>query len=616
MRHQSTKIAVTVGLIAAIVMTALTVFVDISITRFQRDAEGKNRERLLADYDRQIKMLVENVVSSVAAVHERQENGELSDAEARDLAKMIIRESVYGESGYFWADRSDGILVAHHYLRDNEGADRSDLEDANGNKIIQNILKAGPGGGYTEYWFPKEEGGESYPKRAYSLLFEPYDWIISTGNYYDDIDATIQAMKTEHYQELNRIIILLSTFSVVAIAAFVLIIFVLVRQLTKPLRKVESALDEIAEGAGNLTQRIELSGKDEVGRVAHSFDRFVGTLQEMIGGIQESVGTLQNLGVDLSSHMNETAAAVNQISANIGSVLQQVHSQEEQVSTTASSVEELTRNVDSLKQQINQEQSTLEETAGHIDRMLQNIQTMISDVQTTQSEMTDLKKRIQDGQEGVEGASKAVEQIMDRSVQLQEANSFIVGIAAQTNLLAMNAAIEAAHAGESGRGFAVVAEEIRKLADQSSKQSGYIAQEINGIHEEIKNTSEQTASTKQLFELVSSTIEKVNEVFAKVSDGAQQQAAAGDQVGTALKELRDIADSVQNGASEMSNANEQILQAISDLRDRSVQMRSSMDEISSGTNEINTSVTSLNDLSDQNREAIEDITSRVKRFET
>jgi methyl-accepting chemotaxis protein len=618
MRHLSTKIAVATGLLAALVMVSFTVFVSTSVTGFQRQSEELSRQRLLADYDHLIRMLVESVVTSVAAVHDRELSGELTADEARDLAQMIVREATYGESGYFWADARDGTLVAHHYLRDTEGSDRSDLEDVNGNRIIENIIQVAENsdGGYTEYWFPKEEGGEPFPKRAYSLAFEPYGWIISTGNYYDEIDAVIQSTRAENEVMLRRLTLTMSGFSLLSIAAFVALVFLLGRRLTMPLRSVEASLNEVAEGAGDLTRRLEIAGRDEVGRVAASFDRFVAGLQEMVAGVKSSVGTLSGLGDELAENSTQTATAVNEITANIESVKGQVHAQQEQVSTTASSVEELTRNIESLEGQMTTERSTLEQTGGHIEAMLESVKTMVRDVRATQSELTELHEKIRQGRDGVEQTDEAVKQIMSRSVQLQEANTFIVNIANQTNLLAMNAAIEAAHAGEAGRGFAVVAEEIRKLADQAGEQSHVIGEEINGIHGEIESTSAQTAATQELFDLVSTTIGSVDTVFSRVAEGAEEQGSLGDQVAAALDRLREIVDSVHGGAGEMTRANQQILDAVSELRDRAAQMTASIDEIAVGAGHINGAVNGLNDSSGGTRDAIHDIVSRVDRFRT
>jgi len=618
MRHLSTKIAVATGILAALVMVSLTLFVFLNVTSFQRESEELSRERLLADYDHLIRMLVESVVTSIDAIHQRHLDGELSAEEARDLAAMVVREATYGESGYFWADRSDGVMVAHHYLRDNEGADRSNLEDVHGTMIIRNILEAArsPEGGYTEFWFPKEEGGEPFPKRAYSLAFEPYDWVISTGNYYDEIDEVVGRIREENERSLTALTAALTAFSVASIVAFVALVFLLGRRLTMPLRKVESSLNAIAEGAGNLTQRVEIVGTDEVGRVAESFDRFVASLQEMVAGIQGSVGTLRNLGDDLAGNSNETAAAIHQITANIDSVKSQVYAQEQEVETTAASVEELTRNISSLEQQMSSEQETLNETSDHVASMVKTVQAMVRDVSETQSELVSLREKIRQGREGIEQTGTAVQQIRSRSEQLQEANTFIVNIANQTNLLAMNAAIEAAHAGESGRGFAVVAEEIRKLADQASTQSGVIGNEISGIHGDIESTSAQTEATRELFELVNTTIDTVDDVFSRVSAGAERQGSLSDQIGHALETLTEIATTVHRGAGEMTAADRQILEAVTKLRDRAYQMRSSMDEISVGASEINTAVNALNDLSNSTRDAIAEITERVDRFET
>lgn len=617
MKHLSTKIAFAAGVTAAVVMTALTVVIGVSVSRIFAEVQETDREILLDDYDQLIRNQVETAVSLLEYHHQRAQTGEVTLEEARQAAADALRELRYGEEGYFWADTTDGTNVVL-LGRDTEGTNRIDEQDVNGTPFIREIIEQGaqPEGGYTDYWFPKSDGGDAFPKRGYSLLFEPFGWVVGTGNYIDQIEAQAAELQEKNETRLQSLLFSLVVSSIVAVVLFFGVVFILGRRLMRPLSYVSGSLNEISAGAGDLTQRLAVGGSDEVGQVAHSFDGFVESLQSMIAGIKDSVGTLRDLGTDLAGNMNETAAAVNEITANIESVTRQVETQGGQVDSTASSVEELTRNIDALNEQVEREAATIERTAFTIGELLSGVESILQTSGSTRDQIGELRERIDSGNQAAEEMQAAVEQMTVRSQSLQEANSFVVNIAAQTNLLAMNAAIEAAHAGDSGRGFSVVAEEIRKLADQASTQSKRIADEIKGMESDIETSVGRTDQTKQLLGKVNSTIGEVEGVFAQLSRQIEQQGQQGREIRGAMDELNEIAGAVQTGASEMSSANRQILQVVSGLSEATASMRASMDEIVAGTREINISVTNVNEMSNTNRETIGEIEKRVERFRT
>ncbi len=598
-------------------MASLTAVIALSIRGIFEEIQMTERELLLRDYDEMIKTQVETAVSLVNYHYQRAREGEVSMERARRDAADALRDLRYGEEGYFWVDTSDGTNVVL-LGRDSEGTNRMDLQDVNGKYIIREIIEKGsqPGGGYTDYWFPKSGGGEAFPKRGYSLLFEPFDWVVGTGNYIDQIEVLLSDIDAANRTRLSRIVYSMIAASLVAVIVFFVVIFLIGRRLMRPLSHVSGALNEIAAGAADLTQRLPVNGTDEVGQVARSFDGFIESLQVMIAGMKESVGTLKNLGTDLATNMNETAAAVNQITANIESVTRQVDNQGGQVTSTAASVEELTRNIDALNEQVEREAATIDRTAETINKMLGGVESILATSGNTREQIHALRERIDDGNNAAEEMQTAVEKMTNRSRSLQEANSFVVNIAAQTNLLAMNAAIEAAHAGESGRGFSVVAEEIRKLADQSSTQSRRIADEIKGMESDIETSVGRTNQTKELLGKVDGTIREVEDVFARLSGEIELQGQHGREIRGAMNELNEIARTVQVGASEMSSANRQILQVVSELSEATAAMRSSMEEIVAGTREINISITNVNEMSNANRETIGEIEHRVTRFRT
>lgn len=617
MKSLGNRIAIVAGVSAATIIVLLALVISITIRNTFTTFENLQAEILRRDYDRLIRTQVETAVSLLDYHHSRYRAGTISPDEARRDAADALRALRYGEEGYFWADTVEGVNVVL-LGRDTEGTNRLTARDEKGFDFIRAIIDAGlqSGGGYTDYWFPRSAGGEAEPKRGYSLLYEPFGWVVGTGNYIDDIAREVALLRNANLVRFRRLLITLAIVSVVSISLFSLLIVALGRRLTRPLGSVSAALTEIAKGAGDLTQRLMVASSDEVGTVARSFDEFVASLQRMIGDIKGATGTLGELGNDLSVNMEETAAAVNEITANIESLKRQVHNQGEQVDITASSVEELTRNIEALNDQVSREVATIDSTTHTIGAMLAGVEHMLGSAGTTREQLETLHSKIDHGNRAAQEMGSAVEQMAERSKHLQEANSFVVGIASQTNLLAMNAAIEAAHAGESGRGFSVVAEEIRKLADKAAEQSKRIAEEIRGMEHDIGVSVAVTDQARRLFGEIHGTVSQVDGVFSQLAQEVQSHGNQGRTIRDALGELTDIASTVHTGAGEMSRANEQILQVVAGLNEATAQMRSSMDEIVTGTQEINTSVHNINEISSTNREMILDIGERVGRFET
>lgn len=602
---------------AALVIVLLTALVGVSAQRILAQIADAEYDLLLSRYDELIRTQVQTAVSLIDHYYERAQTGEIGLDQARVSAADALRELRYGEEGYFWVDTVDGVNVVL-LGRDVEGSNRLEARDVKGGSFIRDIIDAGsaPGGGYTDYWFPRAEGGEAFPKRGYSLLYQPFGWVVGTGNYIDDIEVVVTELRQANQQRLRLALIVLVFVALGSIALSTVATTTLGRRLTRPLGNVSSALSEISKGAANLTQRLSVASSDEVGTVARSFDEFVASLQTMIGDIKTSTGTLGTLGGDLAANTTETAAAVNQITANIESLKQRVQDQGTQVDTTAASVEQLTRNIDSLNELLTQEAQTIQAITTTLGAMLDSADTMLASAGDTQDQIESLRHKIEAGNASAEEMAGAVEQMSARSLRLQEANEFIVGIAAQTNLLAMNAAIEAAHAGEAGRGFSVVAEEIRKLADQASEQSGRIAQEIRAMDEDIGVGVDRTSHTKELLVQINATVDAVKVAFASLGQEVQTNGDQGRRIRDSLGELTEIATALHTGASEMSRANEQILGVVTNLNEATVLMSESMDEIVVGTREINSSVTSISEISNTNREMIGEIVDRVALFET
>ena len=401
---------------------------------------------------------------------------------------------------------------------------------------------------------------------------------------------------------------------IVLAVLLVLVATVFLRSLLKPLIGVKVTLEDISSGEADLTKRIEQKSNDEIGDVVNGFNKFAGKLQNIIGDVKTSKDELLVAGEDLSGATQDTASSITEIIANIESMTNQINAQNQSVSSTAGAVNEIASNIESLEKMIESQSAGVTQASAAVEEMIGNIISVNSSVEKMALSFDELRANSQTGITKQQNVNERIAQIESQSQMLQDANVAIASIAAQTNLLAMNAAIEAAHAGEAGKGFAVVADEIRKLSETSTAQSKTIGNQLNNIKDSINDVVSASSESSIAFEAVSRKLEETDALVIHIKSAMEEQNEGSKQITEALHSMNDSTIEVRNASAEMQEGNRMILEEVKQLQNATTQMTQSMEEMSVGARKINETGAALTEVASQMKGSINKIGEQVDQF--
>jgi len=406
---------------------------------------------------------------------------------------------------------------------------------------------------------------------------------------------------------------LVTSIVILALAVVFLILSCRI-MLIRPISHAVAMLKEISEGEGDLTKSLAVSSGDEVGKMAHYFNMTLERIRSLVISIRSQAVSLSDLGTELAGNMTETAAAVNRIAESTQSIKSRVMSQSASVTQTNATMEQVTHNINKLNGHVEKQANAVSQSSAAIEEMIANIQSVTNTLARNAESVRDLEEASEVGRTGLGEVAADIQEISRESESLMEINAVMENIASQTNLLSMNAAIEAAHAGEAGRGFAVVAEEIRKLAESSGDQSKTISDVLRKIKNSIDKIMRSTDNVLHKFEAIDGGVKTVAEQESSILNAMEEQGHGSKQVLRSIGQVSEITEQVKEGSRQMLEGSREVIHESKNLERVTQEISGGMGEMATGTDQINMAVGRINDLSGKNREAIKALLLEVSRF--
>ncbi|MCI6085604.1 MAG: methyl-accepting chemotaxis protein [Selenomonas sp.] len=558
--------------------------------RENQESIASYRQDLESNVETQLKEETQVAVSILEEYNKKAQAGEMPIEQAKKEAADRVRDLRYDNGkGYFWIDTKEGVNVVL-LGRDVEGKSRIDLVDQNGVHFIQEMIKNGlqEGGGYTDLEFAKPGETEPLPKRNYTVLYAPFNWVIGTGVWIDDIDAAVAAHTEVCDAKLRSQIVTSLIVMVVMQLIFIAFARYIGSNIAGPILKVTKRMEVIGTGDFTLSSQdaAELDSlaarPDEIGKMAHAMKDMNEKVRELMRDVAQTAEYLAAASEELTSTADQAAEVSQSIADSVVNVAGSCSEQFTDVETANEHTQKLTENMESFRQNLDNAGKKVDETSAVAAKGGEDVKTAVTGMQSIEKNVGHIAELI----EGLGENSKEIGAIV----------ATISEIADQTNLLALNAAIEAARAGEHGRGFSVVADEVRKLAEQSQEAAGEISNRIGKIQQstdeaveamhaglaEVMNGTKTVQSTGTSFqgivgmvgevatnsdamvdsvhvltssiEEISRAIEQINEKSRSVADEAQTVSASTEEETASMHEIADASRKLAEQAQDLQNA--------------------------------------------------------------
>ena len=508
------------------------------VTAFALD----HRQTLLDGRALKTQHLVESAMGGIEHFYQRQQSGELTQQQAQQQAAATLQSLRYGNNDYFWVHSNDLQMIMHPFSTQLVGNSVADIKDPNGKYLFREMVDVvkGQSAGFVDYMWPKPGVTDPVPKISYVAGFAPWGWILGSGIYLDDV---AEAFWADMLPKLS-----LAALGLLLLVAVNLLIAL---SVSRPLAQAVAAMQDIAGGEGDLSRHLDASGNDEVSGLARSFNAFTDRLAQVIDDLREVVARNRRIAGDVGIAMSTAEASYNQ--------------QNSELDTIASAVEQMSATSDEVAQRMSDSADAARQANRHT----------ADGRQTADAPSRSMQKLADD----ITHASEAVSELNAQSHTIDSVLGVIRAVAEQTNLLALNAAIEAARAGEQGRGFAVVADEVRTLASRTQASTDEIRSIIDSLqagtakavssmadsYRQSEDLQQQVENSRSALQSIAGSVDTITDMTSQVAAAAEQQSRTSTEISASLGQLSNLGDRVLRELQDTARNTQQLTDAAQQL---------------------------------------------------
>ena len=426
------------------------------------------------------------------------------------------------------------------------------------------------------------------------------------------VDFNVETILQMLYKRVTYIVIV----SIIVLIVGILLITVFTSRIFGTMKTISGAMEEIASGKADLTFRIPEHGNNELSQLANHSNSVIESLNRLILQLQDEASILNETGTQLSTKMNEHIDVLTAATQDIGEISNSITEQSEKVEGITQGMQSVENEIKSLDLKLTQQSEAIQQSSSVIEEITANIRSVDKNVNEILGEYNLLVKEASEGQEQQNSVSTQIGNIAQQSEQLLAANTSISSIANQTNLLAMNAAIEASHAGEAGKGFAVVAAEIRKLAETSAKQSDSISHLLQNITEAIDGIVESSKKSSRNFESVGNKIKHLQQLIEEVQGGMNEERIGAENILNTMLTLEGTTKDITSASAHMKGESEQVFESIRILNSLAESTMDKSNNVSFRMEEMKSTAEAAVSASDRNLSATNKVSDMINGFST